>query len=164
MCITARHILAAPWQHHADEDECGSRSLFCTYCTHTCRCVWAHKVFLTGFLGFPGDASDKEPACQGSRRGFDPRVGEDPLEEGVATHFGILPCRIPGKCLAGYTSQSCQESGSTGESQHARTSGFMQIMKTAILAVTLYPETVNKPSRAVFSPLGILLCVCVCVC
>ena len=36
-------------------------------------------------------------------------------------------------------------------------------MKTAILALTLYPETVNKPSRAVFSPLGILLCVCVCV-
>ena len=48
--------------------------------------------------GFPGDASDEEPACQ-LRRHNEARVRslgqEDPLEEGMATHSSILAWRIP---------------------------------------------------------------------
>ena len=43
--------------------------------------------------GFPGSPSGKEPAwqCRRCRRcGFDPRVGNIPLDEGVATHCSIL--------------------------------------------------------------------------
>ena len=45
---------------------------------------------------FPGGASRKEPACQ---RDVELQVWslgwEDPLEEGMTTHFSILPWRIP---------------------------------------------------------------------
>ena len=46
-------------------------------------------------LGFPGGASGKEPTCQCRRHEkhrFDP--WEDPLEEEMATHSGILAWRI----------------------------------------------------------------------
>ena len=55
----------------------------------------------TIFLGFPGSVSGKEPVCQCRRL---KRLGfglgrdlsqEDPLEEGMATHFSILAWRIP---------------------------------------------------------------------
>ena len=52
--------------------------------------------FRSHSLGFPGGASGKEPTYQsrrGSRCGFGP--GEDPLEEGMATHCSILACRVP---------------------------------------------------------------------
>ena len=39
--------------------------------------------------------SGKESTCQYSRHGFDPWVGEDPLEEGMATHSSILAGKIP---------------------------------------------------------------------
>ena len=45
------------------------------------------------YLGFPGGAGCKESACQCrrlKRRGFDPWIGEDPLEEEMATHSSIL--------------------------------------------------------------------------
>ena len=43
----------------------------------------------------PGDSvSDKEFACQCGRPGFDPWVGEDPLEKEMATHSSIA-WRIP---------------------------------------------------------------------
>ena len=42
--------------------------------------------------GFPGAASDKEPACQCRRR---EGRGFSPLEEGMATHSSILAWRIP---------------------------------------------------------------------
>ena len=48
--------------------------------------------------GSPGGTSGKESACQlrrHKRPGFDPWVMEDPLEEGMATHFSILAWRIP---------------------------------------------------------------------
>ena len=51
-----------------------------------------------GFLdmmGFSGSSAGKEPACQRRRCGFNPWVREDPLEEGMATHSGILAWRIP---------------------------------------------------------------------
>ena len=49
-------------------------------------------------LGFPGGAIGKGPACQGSRHKeiSVPTLGlEDPLDEGMATHYRILGRRIP---------------------------------------------------------------------
>ena len=48
--------------------------------------------------GFPGGTSGKESACQCrrcKRRGFDPWVRTNPVEEGTATHSSILSWRIP---------------------------------------------------------------------
>ena len=56
-----------------------------------CEGVWYQK-------GFLGGSSGKEPTCQCRRHkrlGFDPPGWEDPLEEGTATHSGILAWRIP---------------------------------------------------------------------
>ena len=60
------------------------------------------KGFLPSFINLEiyssYGASDKEPACQCSRHrrhGFDPWVGEDPLEEEMTTHSSILAWRIP---------------------------------------------------------------------
>ena len=53
---------------------------------------------LLRYQDFPGGASGKEPACQ-FRRHKETWVGsldwEDPLEEGMASHFSILAWRIP---------------------------------------------------------------------
>ena len=47
-------------------------------------------------MGFPNDASGKEPTCQGRRHEM--RVQslgqEDPLEEGIVTHSSIRVWRI----------------------------------------------------------------------
>ena len=47
-------------------------------------------------MGFPSEASGKEPACQCMKR---KRCGslsqKDPLEEETATHFSILAWRLP---------------------------------------------------------------------
>ena len=55
-------------------------------------------VSFTESEGFPGGASGKEPACQCRMPVQKMHVGsvgqEDPLEEGIATHSGILPWRI----------------------------------------------------------------------
>ena len=49
------------------------------------------------FMGFPGVASGKGPACQCRRHEtWVQSLGqEDPLEEGMATRSGILAWRIP---------------------------------------------------------------------
>ena len=55
------------------------------------KCIPSH-------LGFPGVTIGKEPTCQCrrcKRRGFDPWVREDLLEEDTATHSSILAWRIP---------------------------------------------------------------------
>ena len=46
---------------------------------------------------FPGGASGKETVCQGRRQETQvpSLAGEDPLEEGIATHSSILAWRIP---------------------------------------------------------------------
>ena len=46
---------------------------------------------------FPGGASGKEPACQGSRQEMQVRSlgGEDPLEEGMAAYSSVLAWGIP---------------------------------------------------------------------
>ena len=64
--------------------------------THTCRCVWVHKIFLTRFMGFPGGVSGKELACQCSRRGFDPWVGKSPWSR----EWPPTPAFWPGEPLA----------------------------------------------------------------
>ena len=49
-------------------------------------------------MGFPGGTGGEEPACQirrHKRGGFNPWGGKIPLEEGMATHSGILAWRIP---------------------------------------------------------------------
>ena len=48
-------------------------------------------------VGFTGDASDKEPACQCRiHETWVPSLGwEDPLEKGMATHSSILAWRTP---------------------------------------------------------------------
>ena len=48
--------------------------------------------------GLPRWSSGKEPTCQCKRRKrhwLDPWVGEEPLQEGMATHSSILAWRIP---------------------------------------------------------------------
>ena len=45
------------------------------------------------FLGFPGGSDGKETACNVGDRGLIPGL-EDPLEEGMATHYSILAWRI----------------------------------------------------------------------
>ena len=46
------------------------------------------------FLGFPGGLDLKESACSAGDLGW--ILGwEDPLEEGMATHYSILAWRIP---------------------------------------------------------------------
>ena len=55
-----------------------------------------YLIFLSFFfkLGYSG----KEPACQPKRLKrcrFHPQGQEDPLEEGMATHYSILASRIP---------------------------------------------------------------------
>ena len=50
------------------------------------------------YMGFPGGASGKEPACQcrrHERRGFDPWVGKIPWREGMTTLASILAWRNP---------------------------------------------------------------------
>ena len=39
--------------------------------------------------------------------------GEDPLEEGMATHCSILAWRIPQRSLVGYSPWVCKESDMT---------------------------------------------------
>ena len=53
---------------------------------------------MCGERGFPGSTSGEEPACQRrrlKRHRFDPWVGEEPLEKGMATLSNILAWRIP---------------------------------------------------------------------
>ena len=63
--------------------------------------------------GLPRRTSGKEYACQGRRhkKTWVQSLGwEDPLEEGMATHFNILAWRIPWKrSLAGYSPQNRSE-------------------------------------------------------
>ena len=54
-------------------------------------------IFANTYVGFPGGASGREPACQCrrcKRCGFDPWVGKIPWR-GMTTHSSILAWRIP---------------------------------------------------------------------
>ena len=95
---------------------------------------------------FPGGASSEEHHCQCKRlkrREFNPSVGENPLEEGVATHSSILAWRIPWiKGLAGcgpcghtesdmtevtLCTHKSQRRGWTGEHHHPTSEGFKDL-------------------------------------
>jgi len=53
-------------------------------------------MIYTGYRGFPGGASGKEPACQCRRQKRVWSLGqEEPLEECMTTHSRILAWRIP---------------------------------------------------------------------
>ena len=56
-------------------------------------------------LGFTSDSDSKESACNVGDLDW-----EDPLEDGVATHSGILAWRIPHgqRILAGYSPWGCR--------------------------------------------------------
>ena len=46
-------------------------------------------------MGFPGGSDSKRICMQCKRPGFDPWVGEIPLEKGMAIHCSSLAWRIP---------------------------------------------------------------------
>ena len=57
----------------------------------------AHRNIVYIIEGFPSGASGKEPTCQCRTKEMWVRYlgQEDPLEEGMATHFSILAWKIP---------------------------------------------------------------------
>ena len=50
---------------------------------------------LRGQLAETGGSDGKESVYQGKRHRFDSCIGEDPLEEEMATHSSILAWKIP---------------------------------------------------------------------
>ena len=95
------------------------------YSFHPCCCHWHYSVLIQGWValpctdaplclhfpvdgypgwiccrgrktrGFPGGLAGRESACQCRRHGFNPWMGEDPLEEGMANCSGVPAWRIP---------------------------------------------------------------------
>ena len=57
----------------------------------------AHRNILCIIEGFPSGASGKEPTsqCRAKEMWVQYLGQEDPLEEGMATHFSILAWKIP---------------------------------------------------------------------
>ena len=92
---------------------------------NTSRCcnIDKHKDTLGKRRDFlPGDASDKEPACQCRRCKRCVRMmhQEDPLEEGTATLSSFLAWRIPGqRNLVGYSPLGHTESDMTEATEQA---------------------------------------------
>ena len=77
-------------------------------CVCVCVCVCIYK------LGFPGNASDKEPTCQCrrcKRHVFDPRVKKIPWRRAWQPTPVFLPGEFYGqRSLAGYSPWGCKES------------------------------------------------------
>ena len=67
--------------------------------SHLLFLILLHVLFHTGliYLDFPGDSAVKNlPATQEPQETWTPPLGqEDALGKGMATHSGILACRIP---------------------------------------------------------------------
>ena len=118
--------------------------------------------------GFPGGASDEEPACQ-RRRHKEALVRslgqEDPLEEGMATHSSILAWRIPWtEEPAGYSPWGRRESGTLTLSLHSfkdsckkgrwlhffnpAAANSQQAFLTYLFIISLSPQKVNSTTRA----------------
>ena len=53
-----------------------------------------NRLCYSGSEGFPGGSAVKNPPAM-QETWVQSLVGEDPLEEGVATHFSMLDWRIP---------------------------------------------------------------------
>ena len=79
------------------------------------------KIEVRYFMGFPGGASGKEPACQWMRykkHGFDPLVGKIPWRRTWQSTPVFLPGKSHGqKSLVGYGGEGCEESERTEVSQ-----------------------------------------------
>ena len=87
--------------------------------TNRFNCSLAH-----GILGFPGGPVVKHlPATQELQEAWVQSLGgEDPWEEGMATHSSNLAWKIHGKrSMVGYSLQGCKESDTTERTQHAHT-------------------------------------------
>ena len=61
--------------------------------------------------------------------------GEDPLEEGMATHSSILAWRIPWTEKPGGL-QGCKESDTTEATQHAHTREMMVFTKLTVMIIS----------------------------
>ena len=60
--------------------------------------MFVHSRYLYMFVpcvGFPVGGCGKELTYQCRRPGFNPWVEKTPMEEGMASHYGILAWRIP---------------------------------------------------------------------
>jgi len=71
-------------------------------CMCMCVCVCVHiyiyiYIYIKGILGFPSGSAVKDPPAMQELQETQVHTlgGEDPLEEGVATHSNILAWRIP---------------------------------------------------------------------
>ena len=53
-----------------------------------CVCVYI-------YMGFPDGADSKESACNAGDPDLTPRLREDPVEKGMATHSSIFAWRLP---------------------------------------------------------------------
>ena len=85
------------------ENQCSSSGVYCSTLPHGPHFIITLGVHCNvnlaiGLQGFPGRASGKELACY-MQEMKETRVRalswEEPLEEGMATHFSILAWRIP---------------------------------------------------------------------
>ena len=80
------------------------------------------NLFLKMYMGFPGGASGKEPACRcrrHKRRGFNPWVGKIPWRRAWQPIPVFLPIDSHGqRSLAGYSLWGCKESNTTEASEH----------------------------------------------
>ena len=113
MFIAAPFITAWKQLKYPMEDEWRKMSMsFWTLKSHQLvRIRWNYEE-----LSFPGGTSGKEPACQHGRLRltFNPWVGKDPLEEGIATTPVLWPEESHGQwSLGSYGPQSCKELDTT---------------------------------------------------
>ena len=80
-------------------------------------------------MGFPGDSVVKNPPAmwKSQETWVQFLSGEDPLEEGMATH---TPVSVPGECygqrnLVSYSPQGRKESDTTKGTEHTRTKNVL---------------------------------------
>ena len=109
------------------EDSEGQESLACcspwVSKSQTCLKQLSTKACKLLEGGFPGGAGGKEPPCQSrwhEKRRFDPWVGQDPLEKGMATHSSIFAWRIPRTEEPGRLQSMGLQEGWSGLSTHAQ--------------------------------------------
>ena len=73
-------------------------------------CMYIYLTFIEHFGGFPGGASEKEPACQHRRGDFNPWVGKIPWRRAWQPTPVFLPGESHGqRCLKSYCLQGRKE-------------------------------------------------------
>ena len=111
------------------------------------------------FLGFPGGASAKEPACQcrrHKRSRFDPWVRKIPWRRAQQPTPVFLPGESRGqRKLAGYSPQGHTESDTTEDTQHRRHArAFSRCTELGLLFVEVCGLLIVVPSLVVAFPGG----------